>query len=47
MASILVVSGPSQGDYYLLGKQTMVIGRDDMEKPPCRTLQISAPVAGS
>ena len=29
MASILVVSGPSQGDYYLLGKQTMVIGRDD------------------
>ena len=29
MASILVVSGPSQGDYYLLGRQAMVIGRDD------------------
>ena len=29
MASILVVSGPSEGLYYPLGKRTTVIGRDE------------------
>jgi len=29
MASILVVSGPSEGVYYPLGKRTVVIGRDE------------------
>ncbi|MHC4220566.1 MAG: FHA domain-containing protein, partial [Planctomycetota bacterium] len=29
MASILIVSGSSEGDYYLLGRQTVVVGRDD------------------
>lgn len=29
MASILVVSGPNEGDYYPLGHRTMVIGRDE------------------
>ena len=28
MASIIVVSGPSEGDYYPLAKETVVIGRD-------------------
>ncbi len=28
MASITVVSGPKTGDYYPLGKRTMVVGRD-------------------
>lgn len=29
MASLLVVSGSSAGDYYLLGRGSVVIGRDD------------------
>ncbi|MHC4416282.1 MAG: FHA domain-containing protein [Planctomycetota bacterium] len=29
MASILVVSGPSEGAYYPLGERTVVIGRDE------------------
>ncbi|MBI1189902.1 MAG: FHA domain-containing protein [Tepidisphaera sp.] len=29
MASLLVVSGPSEGLYYPLGKRTTVIGRDE------------------
>lgn len=29
MASITIVSGPKTGDYYPLGKRTMVIGRDE------------------
>ena len=29
MASITIVSGPNTGDYYPLGKRTMVIGRDE------------------
>ena len=29
MASLLIVSGSSAGDYYLLGRQAVVIGRDD------------------
>lgn len=29
MASILVVSGPNEGDYYPLGHRTIVIGRDE------------------
>ncbi len=29
MASLLIVSGSSAGDYYLLRRQTVVIGRDD------------------
>jgi pSer/pThr/pTyr-binding forkhead associated (FHA) protein len=29
MASITVVSGPNQGDYYPLGSRTVVIGRDE------------------
>jgi pSer/pThr/pTyr-binding forkhead associated (FHA) protein len=29
MASIIVVSGPNEGDYYPLGTRTMVIGRDE------------------
>ena len=29
MASILVVSGPNEGDYYPLGHRTMVVGRDE------------------
>lgn len=29
MASILVVSGPSEGDFYLLGAGSLVMGRDD------------------
>ena len=29
MASLLVVSGSSSGDFYLLGRTTVVIGRDD------------------
>ena len=29
MASILVVSGPNEGDYYPLGHRTMVIGRQE------------------
>ena len=29
MASLTVVGGPSEGDYYPLGKRTMVIGRDE------------------
>lgn len=29
MASITIVSGPKTGDYYPLGKRTMVVGRDE------------------
>ena len=29
MASITVVSGPAEGDYYPLGERTLVIGRDE------------------
>jgi S-DNA-T family DNA segregation ATPase FtsK/SpoIIIE len=29
MASIIVVSGPNEGEYYPLGARTMVIGRDE------------------
>ncbi len=29
MASLLVVTGPSAGDYYLLGKHAVTIGRDE------------------
>ncbi|MEM7229120.1 MAG: FHA domain-containing protein [Planctomycetota bacterium] len=29
MASLLVVSGPNEGDYYPLGKRTTVLGRDE------------------
>ena len=29
MASLLVVSGSSEGDYYLLGRAEVIIGRDD------------------
>jgi pSer/pThr/pTyr-binding forkhead associated (FHA) protein len=29
MASITIVSGPNTGDYYPLGKRTMVVGRDE------------------
>ena len=29
MASLLIVSGSSAGDYYLLGHQAVVVGRDD------------------
>ena len=29
MASIIVITGPQQGDYYPLGQRTNVIGRDE------------------
>ncbi len=29
MPSIIIVSGPNEGDYYPLGKRPMVIGRDE------------------
>jgi len=29
MPSIIVISGPNEGDYYPLGKRTMVVGRDE------------------
>jgi len=29
MPSITIVSGPNTGDYYPLGKRTMVVGRDE------------------
>ena len=29
MASILIVSGSSEGDFYLLGRQPLTVGRDD------------------
>ena len=29
MASLLVVSGPNEGDYYPIGKRTLVVGRDE------------------
>ncbi len=29
MASLIVVSGPNEGDYYPLGKRTVVLGRDE------------------
>ncbi len=29
MPSIIVVSGPNEGDYYPLGKRTLVVGRDE------------------
>ena len=29
MSSIVIVSGPNEGDYYPLGKRPMVIGRDE------------------
>ncbi|MCH8270141.1 MAG: FHA domain-containing protein [Planctomycetes bacterium] len=28
MASLLIVSGPNEGDYYPIGKRTLVVGRD-------------------
>lgn len=29
MASLTVTSGPHEGDYYPLGRRTLVIGRDE------------------
>lgn len=29
MASITIVAGPNEGDYYAVGKRTMVVGRDE------------------
>ena len=29
MPSIILVSGPNEGDYYPMGKRTLVIGRDE------------------
>ncbi len=29
MASLVVVSGPNEGDYYPLGSRTIVVGRDE------------------
>lgn len=29
MPSITIVAGPNEGDYYTVGKRTMVIGRDE------------------
>ncbi len=29
MSSLVVISGPSEGDYYPLGQRTVVIGRDE------------------
>jgi pSer/pThr/pTyr-binding forkhead associated (FHA) protein len=29
MASILIISGSSEGDFYLLGRQPVTVGRDD------------------
>lgn len=29
MASIVIVSGPNEGDFYPLGTRTMVVGRDE------------------
>ena len=29
MASLLVISGSTAGDYYLLGRETVVLGRDE------------------
>jgi pSer/pThr/pTyr-binding forkhead associated (FHA) protein len=29
MASLLVISGPREGDYYPIGKRTTVVGRDE------------------
>lgn len=29
MASITIVAGPNEGDYYPVGKRTMVVGRDE------------------
>lgn len=29
MASIIIVSGPNEGDYYPLGKRPIVVGRDE------------------
>jgi pSer/pThr/pTyr-binding forkhead associated (FHA) protein len=29
MPSIIIVSGPNEGDYYPLGKRPLVVGRDD------------------
>jgi pSer/pThr/pTyr-binding forkhead associated (FHA) protein len=29
MPSIIIVSGPNEGDYYPLGKRPMVVGRDE------------------
>lgn len=29
MPSITIVAGPNEGDYYVVGKRTMVIGRDE------------------
>ncbi|MCB9845563.1 MAG: FHA domain-containing protein [Phycisphaeraceae bacterium] len=29
MASLIVVAGPNEGDYYPLGSRTLVIGRDE------------------
>ena len=29
MASLIIVTGPNEGDYYPLGTRTMVIGRDE------------------
>ena len=30
MASLLVISGPKSGDYFLLGREAVVIGRDEV-----------------
>ena len=29
MASIIVIAGPNEGDFYPLGRRTMVVGRDE------------------
>ena len=29
MASIIIVAGPNEGDFYPLGRRTMVVGRDE------------------
>lgn len=29
MASIIIVAGPNEGDYYPMGKRPMVVGRDE------------------
>ncbi|MHC4910544.1 MAG: FHA domain-containing protein [Planctomycetota bacterium] len=29
MASLIIIAGPNEGDYYPLGRRTMVVGRDE------------------
>lgn len=29
MASLIIIAGPNEGDYYPLGQRTMVVGRDE------------------